>query len=103
MAIRLGLNTIFKTSTAPNCINYKFNSVPNIIADLPANWGYSGGFKIQLTRKDFNLAGEMAEKALATLRLGQAGLQTDNEASQDPRCKALDSRAVYLFSGGDED
>jgi len=54
-------------------------------------------------RKDFNLAVEMAEKVWATLRLGQAGLQTDNEASRDPRCKDLDSRAVYLFSGGDED
>jgi 3-hydroxyisobutyrate dehydrogenase-like beta-hydroxyacid dehydrogenase len=108
IAIRSGLDPkllhgIFQTSTAQNYMNDKFNPVPNVIADSPANRGYSGGFKVQLMRKDFNLAVEMAERVGARLQLGQAGLQTYTEASQDPRCQDLDSRVVYRYIGGDEE
>jgi 3-hydroxyisobutyrate dehydrogenase-like beta-hydroxyacid dehydrogenase len=56
IAIRSGLDPkllhgIFQTSTAQNCMNDKFNPVPNVIADSPANRGYSGGFKVQLCAK----------------------------------------------------
>jgi len=108
VAIRAGLdpkvlNGIFKTSTAQNCINDKFNPVPNVGENSPANRGYSGGFKVQLMRKDFNLAVEMAERVGARLQLGQAGLRTYTDASEDPRCKDLDSRVVYRYIGGDEE
>jgi len=108
IAIRSGLDPkllkgIFSTSTAQSCIGDKFNPVPNVIADSPANRGYSGGFKIQLMRKDFNLAVDMAERVGAKLELGQAGLKTYTDASQDQRCRDLDSRVIYRYIGGDEE
>ena len=63
----------------------KFNPVPDVIVESPANRGYVGGLKVQLMRKNFNLAVEMAERVGVRLQLGQAGLQTYTEASQDPR------------------
>jgi 3-hydroxyisobutyrate dehydrogenase len=93
----------FRTSTAQNCINDKFNPLPNVVADSPANRGYSGGFKVQLMRKDFNLAVEVAERVGAKLQLGQAGLQTYTDASQDPSCRNLDSRVAYRYIGGYEE
>ncbi len=108
IAIRSGLDPkllkgIFSTSTAQSCIGDKFNPVPNVIADSPANRGYSGGFKIQLMRKDFKLAVEMAERVGAKLELGPAGLKTYTAAAQDEKCRDLDSRVIYRYIGGDEE
>jgi len=107
IAVRSGmdprvLHRIFRTSTAGSTINEKCNPVPGICPEAPASKGYEGGFKVELMKKDFALAVDAAHEAGATLKLGEAGLNTYTEASNDPRCKGLDSRVVYRLLGGDE-
>lgn len=93
---------IFSTSTAQSTISDKWNPVPGICPDAPASHNYNGGFKVQLMRKDFNLAVETANQLGARLALGEAGLKTYTDASNDPNCRDKDSRVVFRFLGGDE-
>lgn len=95
--------SIFKTSTAQSCISDKWNPVPGICPDAPSTSGYAGGFKVQLMRKDFGLAVDLAQRVGAKLMLGEAGLTTYTEASNDPRCQDLDSRVVFRYLGGNEE
>lgn len=97
------LADIFSTSTAQSCVSSKWNPVPGICPEAPTSHGYKGGFKVQLMKKDFGLAVETAERVGAKLMLGEAGLATYSEASNDPRCKDLDSRVIYRYIGGIED
>ncbi len=53
--------------------------------------------------KDFGLACGLAEKAGARTVLAAAGLKTYMGASQDEKCRDLDSRVVYRYLGGRED
>ena len=57
---------------------------------------------MQLMRKDFALATEMARFVKAKTVLAEAGLATYDQASKQPNCVDLDSRVVYRFLGGDE-
>lgn len=97
------IQKIFSKSTAQSTMCDKFNPVPGICPDAPSSHGYEGGFKIQLMRKDFGLACQVAENVGAKLLLADAGLKAYTEASADPRCRDLDSRVVYRFIGGEED
>jgi len=94
---------VFHSSTAQNCICDKFNPVPGVVPEAPSSNGYKGGFKVQLMRKDFGLAVDTAERVGAKLALGKAGLETYTGASNDPKCRDLDSRVVYRYLGGKED
>lgn len=107
MGMRSGLDAkvlahIFSSSTAQNCINDKFNPVPGVCPQAPSSNGYQGGFKVQLMRKDFALAVGMAQDVGAKLALGEAGLDVYTNASNDARCRDLDSRVVYRYLGGKE-
>lgn len=53
-------------------------------------------------RKDFALAVDAAREVDAKLVLGDSGLATYTAASEDPRCRDLDSRVVYRWLGGKE-
>ncbi|CRL28971.1 unnamed protein product [Penicillium camemberti] len=53
-------------------------------------------------KKDISLALDMARRVGSTNVLGSAGLQTYKEASEDERCKDLDSRIVFRYLGGNE-
>lgn len=53
-------------------------------------------------KKDFSLAVDSAKEVDAKLVLGEAGLATYVAASEDPRCRDLDSRVVYRWLGGKE-
>lgn len=97
------IQRIFSKSTAQSTMGDKFNPVPGICPDAPASHGYQGGFKIQLMRKDVGLAVKVAESVGARLLLADAGLKAYGEASEDPRCRDLDSRVMYRFIGGEED
>ena len=97
------LHAIFGASTAQNCINDRFCPVPGVVPNAPSSKGYTGGFKVQLMLKDFDLAVATAERVGARLALGQAGLDVYEGASKDPRCRDLDSRVVYRYLGGKED
>ncbi|EEP78434.1 predicted protein [Uncinocarpus reesii 1704] len=108
MGMRSGLDprvlaNVYSAGTAQNTICDRFNPVPGVYPDSPSSHGYKEGFKVQLMKKDFGLAVDMATRVGAQLALGAAGLQTYTDASQDPRCKDLDSRVVYRFLGGVED
>jgi 3-hydroxyisobutyrate dehydrogenase len=96
------LADVFHASTAQSAICDKWCPVPGIVPDAPSSHGYQGGFKVQLMRKDFNLAVETAKRVGAVLVLGDLGLETYTKTMQDPRCRDLDSRVVYRYLGGIE-
>ncbi|KAE8552043.1 hypothetical protein EYB25_005934 [Talaromyces marneffei] len=108
MGMRSGLDPrvlarVYAAGTAQNTISDRFCPVPGIAPEAPSTKGYKDGFKVQLMKKDFGLAVDMAKRVNTQLVLGDAGLATYQAASQDPRCKDLDSRVVYRYLGGDED
>ena len=97
------LSSIFSASTAQNRIQETWNPVPGVCPDAPSSKDYEGGFKIQLMKKDFGLAVQTAERVGARLVLGDVGLKTYTDASEDPQCRDRDSRVVYRYLGGRED
>ena len=96
------LATVFSTSTAQSTICDKWNPVPGICPAAPASNDYQGGFKVQLMKKDFSLAVDAAREVDARLLLGEAGLKTYVDTSEDPNCQDKDSRVVFRYLGGDE-
>lgn len=108
MGMRSGLDPqvlakVYAAGTAQNTICDKFCPVPHVYPEAPSSGGYKQGFKVQLMRKDFGLAVDMAKRVGSKNVLGEAGLETYDSASKDPRCRDLDSRVVYRYLGGDED
>ncbi|GAD99916.1 3-hydroxyisobutyrate dehydrogenase, putative [Paecilomyces variotii No. 5] len=107
MGMRSGLDPrvlakVYGAGTAQNTICDQFNPVPGVCREAPSTNGYRNGFKVQLMRKDFGLAVDMARRVKADLALGDAGLGVYDGASKDPRCRDLDSRVVYRYLGGNE-
>ncbi|KAJ9132444.1 3-hydroxyisobutyrate dehydrogenase [Pleurostoma richardsiae] len=96
------LAKIFSASTAQSTICDKWCPVPGVVPEAPSSHGYHGGFKVQLMRKDFALALEAAETVGAKTYLGEVGLDVYTGASNDPKCRDLDSRVVFRYIGGDE-
>ncbi|KAF8857442.1 hypothetical protein BDZ45DRAFT_652783 [Acephala macrosclerotiorum] len=108
MGMRSGLDPrvlakVYAAGTAQNTICDRFCPVPGVYPEAPSTGGYKEGFKVQLMRKDFNLAVEMAKRVGSKNVLGEVGLETYTGAMNDPRCRDLDSRVVYRYLGGDED
>jgi 3-hydroxyisobutyrate dehydrogenase-like beta-hydroxyacid dehydrogenase len=108
MGMRSGLDPrilarVYAAGTAQNTICDKFCPVPHVYPEAPSSGGYKQGFKVQLMRKDFGLAVDMAERVGSKNVLGGVGLETYDGASKDPRCRDLDSRVVYRYLGGKED
>lgn len=93
---------IFSTSTAQSTQLDKFCPVPGVVTTAPSSNGYHGGFKVELMRKDFDLACKAAEKVGARPMLAKAGLETYTAAAGDPNCRGLDSRVVFRYLGGNE-
>lgn len=96
------LAQVYSAGNAQNTICDTFNPVPGVYPDAPSSNGYQKGFKVQLMKKDFSLALDMARRVGSTNVLGSVGLQTYKEASEDERCKDLDSRIVFRYLGGNE-
>jgi 3-hydroxyisobutyrate dehydrogenase-like beta-hydroxyacid dehydrogenase len=108
MGMRSGLDPrvlykVYGAGTAQNTICDRFCPVPGVYPDAPSSKGYTNGFKVQLMRKDFGLALDMAKRVNARNVLGEAGYATYDGASKDPKCMDLDSRVVYRYLGGNED
>ncbi|KAF1358575.1 hypothetical protein EJ07DRAFT_124259 [Lizonia empirigonia] len=108
MGMRSGLDPrtlakVYAAGTAQNTICDKFCPVPHVYPDAPSSGGWKQGFKVQLMRKDFGLAVEMAKRVRSNNVLGDIGLETYEGAANDPRCRDLDSRVVYRYLGGQED
>ncbi|XHG03819.1 hypothetical protein AWENTII_007107 [Aspergillus wentii] len=96
------LSHVIAAGTAQNAICDDYNPCPGVVPDAPSTNGYQGGFKVQLMKKDFSLAMQLAESVGSNLVLGQPGLDTYIAAADDPRCRDRDSRVVFRFLGGDE-
>jgi len=108
MGMRSGLDPrtlakVYAAGTAQNTIADRFCPVPHVYPEAPSTGGYKQGFKVQLMRKDFGLALDMAKRVGSQNVLGEASLATYDAASKDERCRDLDSRVVYRYLGGDED
>ncbi|KAF2475337.1 3-hydroxyisobutyrate dehydrogenase mitochondrial precursor [Lindgomyces ingoldianus] len=108
MGMRSGLDPrtlakVYAAGTAQNTICDRFNPVPHVYPESPSSKGYKEGFKVQLMRKDFSLAVDMAKRVGSKNVLGEVGLKTYDGASRDARCRDLDSRVVYRYLGGQED
>ena len=108
MGMRSGLDPrtlakVYAAGTAQNSICDKFCPVPHVYPEAPSSGGWKQGFKVQLMRKDFGLAVDMAKRVGSRNVLGDVGLQTYDGAANDPRCRDLDSRVVYRYLGGQED
>ncbi|KAI4625465.1 hypothetical protein J4E80_002596 [Alternaria sp. BMP 0032] len=108
MGMRSGLDPrtlakVYAAGTAQNAICDKFCPVPHVYPEAPSSGGWKQGFKVQLMRKDFGLAVDMAKRVGSRNVLGDVGLQTYDGAANDPRCRDLDSRVVYRYLGGQED
>ena len=108
MGMRSGLDPrtlakVYAAGTAQNTICDKFCPVPHVYPEAPSSGGWKQGFKVQLMRKDFGLAVDMAQRVGSRNVLGEIGLATYDGAANDPRCRDLDSRVVYRYLGGRED
>ncbi|KNG51655.1 c2h2 type zinc finger domain-containing protein [Stemphylium lycopersici] len=108
MGMRSGLDPrtlakVYAAGTAQNTICDRFCPVPHVYPEAPSSGGWKQGFKVQLMRKDFGLAVEMAKRVGSQNVLGEVGLETYDGAANDPRCRDLDSRVVYRYLGGQED
>jgi 3-hydroxyisobutyrate dehydrogenase-like beta-hydroxyacid dehydrogenase len=97
------LAKVYAAGTAQNRIADRFCPVPHVYPEAPSTGGYKQGFKVQLMRKDFGLALDMAKRVNSKNVLGEVGLATYDAASKDERCRDLDSRVVYRYLGGEED
>lgn len=107
MGMRSGLDPrvlakVYAAGTAQNTICDRFCPVPGVYPEAPSSHGYQDGFKVQLMKKDFSLALDMARRVGSNNVLGDAGLKTYEGASEDERCKDLDSRVVFRFLEGNE-
>lgn len=107
MGMRSGLDPrvlarVYAAGTAQNTICDRFCPVPGVYPEAPSSNGYKDGFKVQLMRKDFGLALEMARRVEARNVLGDAAFRTYEGASEDERCRDLDSRVVFRYLGGNE-
>lgn len=107
MGMRSGLDPrvlakVYAAGTAQNTISDRFTPVPGVYPEAPSSNGYKNGFKVQLMRKDFSLAVDMAKRVGSKNVLGEVGLETYTGAMNDPRCRDLDSRVVYRYLGGNE-
>lgn len=97
------LAKVYAAGTAQNTITDRFCPVPGVCAGAPSTNGYRNGFRVQLMRKDFSLAVDMAKRVGCKNVLGEIGLKTYDETSNCERCKDLDSRVVFRYLGGNED
>lgn len=107
MGMRSGLDPrvlakVYAAGTAQNTICDRFCPVPGVYPEAPSSNGYKDGFKVQLMRKDFSLALEMARRVESNNVLGDVALRTYEGASEDERCRDLDSRVVFRYLGGNE-
>jgi 3-hydroxyisobutyrate dehydrogenase-like beta-hydroxyacid dehydrogenase len=108
MGMRAGLSPytlqkVYAAGTAQNTICDRFCPVPGVVPGAPSSRGWEGGFRVELMRKDFGLAVEMARAVGAGNVLGERGLETYEGCVRDEGCRGRDSRVVFRYLGGRED
>lgn len=78
------------------------NPVNGVVEGSPASRDYSGGFGINLMKKDLGLAIMAAEEAGARLELAQRAKEVYDAAAEQEDCKGRDFSVVYRYIGGAE-
>ncbi|MEM9621792.1 MAG: 3-hydroxyisobutyrate dehydrogenase [Pseudomonadota bacterium] len=64
------LSNIMKVSSGGNWALNVYNPYPGVMPDVPADRGYSGGFLVDLMRKDLGLALQTAQASASSIPLG---------------------------------
>ena len=64
------LSEIMKVSSGGNWALNVYNPYPGVMPDVPASRGYSGGFLVDLMRKDLGLALETAQQSASAVPMG---------------------------------
>jgi len=88
LGIKLGMDPkklagIFNTSSGRCWSSDTYNPVPGVMDKVPASRGYTGGFGVDLMKKDLGLALQAAKDAKAPLRLGQQSFDLYAQLSKD--------------------
>lgn len=78
------------------------NPVKGVVEGSPASRDYSGGFGINLMKKDLGLAIQAANEAGAKLELGDRAKEVYDAAEQQEDCKGRDFSVIYRYLGGTE-
>lgn len=78
------------------------NPVNGVVAGSPASRDYSGGFGINLMKKDLGLAIIAAQEAGARLELAPKAHEVYTAASEQEDCRGRDFSVVYRYLGGKE-
>lgn len=78
------------------------NPVKGVVEGSPANRDYSGGFGIDLMKKDLGLAIIAAQEAGARLELASKAQEVYEAAAEQENCKGRDFSVVYRYLGGSE-
>ena len=99
----LTLQKVYAAGTAQNAICDRFCPVPGVVDTAPSSKGFEGGFRVELMRKDFGLAVEMAKAVGARNVLGERGTGVYEGCVGEEGCRGRDSRVVFRFLGGRED
>ena len=93
------LSEIMKVSSGGNWALNVYNPYPGVMPDAPASRGYSGGFLVDLMRKDLGLALETAQQTESAVPMGALAfnmyqtLKTNFDAGQ------MDFSSIqYLYS-----
>lgn len=69
------LAEIMRQSSGGNWVLEKYNPWPDVMENVPASKGYSGGFMSQLMAKDLGLAQEAAQLTASSTPMGALALQ----------------------------
>eukprot|EP00002_Diphylleia_rotans_P023934 TRINITY_DN4719_c0_g2_i1.p1 TRINITY_DN4719_c0_g2~~TRINITY_DN4719_c0_g2_i1.p1 ORF type:complete len:301 (+),score=75.74 TRINITY_DN4719_c0_g2_i1:69-971(+) len=86
LGVKLGMDPkilagIFNTSSGRCWSSDTYNPCPGVMDNVPSSRGYTGGFAVNLMRKDLGLAVETAESIRAPLVLGSTANQLYNLCS----------------------
>jgi len=101
LGIKLGMDPkklahIFNTSSARCWSSEVYNPCPGVIESSPASRGYTGGFGVDLMKKDIGLAVAAAKDTHVPLPLGTIALELYEKISKEGHGK-LDFSYVYEY------
>jgi len=101
LGIKLGINPktlagIFNTSTARCWSSDTYNPCPGVMDKVPASRGYTGGFGVDLMKKDLGLALQAANDAKAPLLLGTLSHELYDAISKEGKGKS-DFSIIYQY------
>ena len=89
------LASIVNTSSGRCWSSETYNPVPGVMANVPSSRGYTGGFAVELMKKDIGLALEAAKSASINLKVANSVNETYEAAAKD--FKGKDFSVIYEY------